>query len=532
MNLHDLYNGYNAVAERVDQDALEDIHITTPLDKQIHDWIQAGKDVILTGNPGDGKTHLIAMLSHQGLLDPAYPERDASQKTASEILATWMHKKQVGIPFVLAVNHAPLRELAQVALEEQYQPLQALRSIPDAIDSLIFYNEEPDEPILSDMMVVDLSHRSLLDPLIIRDLIQKLHLYATGSQCKHCPPNRCLIESNAAALSQEKIRTNILELLNLVNRRGFHITMRDLIGLFAYIIVGDAPCITRWQKVDEDEDTPQPGFEDYAYYNLLFTGRSPLFDAIRNTFDPALYPDTETDMLLWQGEVTEDWLMRDPPLKQPSTLAELQKLKRRYFFEHDHNTNEYLNRVMEQTDRSFDRLVKGDCSDQEQVENLVAMINTLYAPIRKPEDHSYRLRLRLWNNHRYSVGTLPGYVAMRSLAADKLCIYRPKPVSHLSSVFSIHKDHVLLGVQAYRPGDPSLRIDWTMYQVFVAAKAGKPVDFQPFHILRRLDLFLRSLGGDALGTREVETVEWSDHRRRQLAQVRVNRATRSYEKRG
>lgn len=118
---------------------------------------------------------------------------------------------------------------------------------------------------------------------------------------------------------------------------------------------------------------------------------------------------------------------------------------------------------------------------------------------------------------------------MRSLPADKLTIYRPKTAPHLADALQVRQDHVLLGVRAWQPGDPALRIDWPMYQALAAASTGTPLAVQPFYILRRLDLFLRSLGQDAGGAREIETIEWSDHRRRALHTVRVNRTQRRYE---
>ncbi len=533
--LDNLYNGYNAVAERVSNQELATIHISTSLDEQIRTWIQNGNDVILTGNPGDGKTHMINILDHKGFLAPAYAERDASQKSAQDILATWMQQKQVGNSFVLAINHAPLRELSRVAqTEAAYQPLSFLCHIPKEIDSLVYY-DEPQASYLAHekVVVVDLSQRNLLADDIVIPLIQKLCSFATASQCSHCPPKRCLVESNAEALSHEPIRKNVLRVLRLVVQRGFHITMRDLTGLFAYLITGDASCATRWEH-NADADEQPPHFEDYAYYNLLFRGRSPLFDAIRTTFDPSEYADPETDMQLWQGTVRAGWLMNDPPhqQKQPATLQELRRLKRRYFFEHEHDTKTLLERMMSTSEAEFDKLVTGYCDDEDEVQNLVHMINTLYAPYRdvhEQDPHGYKLRLRFWNSHRYAVGTRPGYVAMRLLPSDKLRIYRPKLAAHLAKALSIRQDHVLFGIHAYRPGDPALHIDWTMYQALTSAKQGKPIDVQPFHLLRRLDLFLRHLAPHAMGPRDIETVEWSNHRQRHLEKVRVNRTKRSYE---
>ncbi len=111
-DLAEFYNGRNAVAERVEKSKLQYMHIPTGLDTAIETWIMQKFDVILTGNPGDGKTHLISILQDKGLLSSAYVEKDASQKDTETILKIWQQKKQENIPFVLAINHAPLRNLA------------------------------------------------------------------------------------------------------------------------------------------------------------------------------------------------------------------------------------------------------------------------------------------------------------------------------------------------------------------------------------------------------------------------------------
>ena len=110
--LIDLYNGYNAIAERVGADRLKEIHIPTKLDEKIKNWLSQGRDIILTGNPGDGKTHLMnVVLNGQN----ARLEKDASQKQAIEILEIWQESRKADRPFILAINHAPLRNLAKEA---------------------------------------------------------------------------------------------------------------------------------------------------------------------------------------------------------------------------------------------------------------------------------------------------------------------------------------------------------------------------------------------------------------------------------
>ncbi len=524
----DLYNSYSAIAERVDQGRLMDIHVSTLLDDRIRDWIRAGKDVILTGNPGDGKTHLIEVLRRENALGGAYTETDASEKEVEQILKTWIEQRAAGIPFVIAINHAPLRDLARGAAA--FPLLSHLTQLITEIDLLVFYNE-PGHSALENTIVVDLSQRELLTHDIVSKFVRKLSDMATIAACPDCPPNRCPVEYNASALSQPEVLDSLMKLFSLVTMRGLHTTMRDLAGLLAFILTGGRSCSTRWQAVEDEEgQSRQPTFEDYTYYNLLFeNGRSSLFDAVR-TFDPGHLVDPTGDLALWNGEILTDWLFPEPAVTIPANLSELCQVKRRYFFEHRHKKEDQLRRMLPVTARNFDRILRSDMREQEAVEHLIERINLLYAPRMENEGSDYRYRLRLWNSHRYAAGEVPGYFAMRSIPSDKLTIYYPKLTPRLEGAIEVQQDHVLLGVQRYEFGDPALRVDWSMYQALASADNGVPIALQPFHILRRLDLFLRGLGMDVSRPREVELIEWSETGRRSVPRtVRINRVRGEYE---
>lgn len=60
--VRDFYRGSSAYADHIDSSLLSNIHLVTRLDQAILDAVMDGKDIVLTGNPGDGKTHIIRML--------------------------------------------------------------------------------------------------------------------------------------------------------------------------------------------------------------------------------------------------------------------------------------------------------------------------------------------------------------------------------------------------------------------------------------------------------------------------------------
>ncbi len=531
-----LYNGHLAIAERADVDQLRHIHVKTCLDDKILEWLQAGQDVILTGNPGDGKTHLLRYLD---LPDSVESEPDASQRQAEEILKTWRRCRRSRKQFLLAINHAPLRHLAKVAagdtvfnsLHEMVLPRKRSQSI---IDNFVVYSEDQElvradcqqrRPVIK---LVDLSQREILTEDIVSELLNKLcHLAgnvscATELKCSYCP-----LRDNSQALSHKQVQKNVVSVLSLVARHGFHTTMRDLVGLLAFILTGGANCQHLWNKKAVGTT---PHNSDYAYFNLLFEGRSSLFDALRHTFDPGLYSDPRVDLQLWGGSILEGWLISRSvgSALVPIDLVALKSLKRRYFLEHSESTARKRQRMITDVEQQFDDLLEEDNS-QTAVQELVEMINLFYAPLSKGDHRNYRDRLYLWNQHRYSIGQAPGYFAMRSLSSDQLSVYLPRLNCAYEDAIAVRQDHVLLAVKHWLPGAPALRIDWEMYKALWDAKQGKTIEAQPYSILRRLDLFLRSLSSETGNWAAIETIQWSDYRRHTVVSLKINRKKASYQ---
>lgn len=527
-----LYNGYGAVAERVDKERLRALHIPTKLDNKIVEWLQRGADVILTGNPGDGKTHLINYLNPTGVT----VERDASQKEAHQVLEKWRESRELGQPFFLAINHAPLRELASLAkktleFKVLYDMVMNAERPHSSIDNCIIYNESQ-TPFSQEIYIIDLSQREVLTTDIITSLLDKMCTWASNTSCEASLPegcSRCPIKYNATALSNTTVRRNLTALLSLVARRGFHATMRDLVGTLAYILTGGVHCDELWEQ---DEEGNIPPCYHYDYYNLLYHGgRNHLFIALREMFDPGSFSDPRIDMKLWTGTLQREPIVEGEFLLQPKNIEELKVLKRRYFLEDAEPPEAKLTRMLSPVEHSFDQIVSGDLDPHYAIENIIEMINSLYAPVREHRSTQFspRHRLYLWNSHRYAVGKPRGYVSMRAVNANALQLYFPKLNPKYEGALDVQHDHVLLGVQDWLPGDAALRVDWEMYSALAEAREGRPIDSLPYDILRRLDLFLRSLGSEVGPTYFVETIVWSDYDKRKIVPVQVNRKTLTYQ---
>ena len=545
-----LYNGHSGIAERSLDAHRAHIHVKTKLESKITEWLIEGKDVILTGSPGDGKTHLLQQVKDEFRRRELelYSEQDASQKSEREILLEWRRARDKKIPFLLAINHAPLRELAKEAKDELdfkffYDAISPTfsDSAKSEILNFVIYSEEQrmefekaqqaasQDINASNLMVINLTHRATLTDIedFMIPMLHNLVDIASRMSCAEdeLPPDcsRCPIQYNVKALRNETVQKHFLDALQLVARRGHRATVRDIIAFIIYALTRGVRCEELW--------IGERSFDDNCYYNLAYDldARGELFDAVRETFDPGHFADTKVDLNLWNGsEVDAEWIDVET-VSQPATLNELRSLKRRYYFESNEQSQVLFQRLLSETEAKFNDLFEKKRDNQDKVEELVKMINLFYAPGANEQDFSYRSQLRLWNSHRYSLGSVPGYFAMRFYSAEKLELYQPTLNPKYKNALQVHQDHVLLGTRYWLPGDPSLHIDWEMFSALANAANGKPIDVQPYHILRRLDLFLRQLGLLVTNYAPIETIEWNDHVRRDVMRLRVNRNEYKYE---
>jgi hypothetical protein len=84
-----LYRSTKSYADRLSQDELDAIHVDFGVDAYLLEQAEAGREIIVTGNPGDGKTHLIERLRPRLEALGARVITDANACSDKEILDTW-----------------------------------------------------------------------------------------------------------------------------------------------------------------------------------------------------------------------------------------------------------------------------------------------------------------------------------------------------------------------------------------------------------------------------------------------------------
>jgi hypothetical protein len=404
-----LHRSTNSYADRLTGEELESIHVDLGVDDYLVAQSKAGRQIVVTGNPGDGKTHLIERLRPTLEALGARVIADANACADAEILEKWAASCSDGKPFVLAINEWPLYVLKRLASKTGFTPVdEALRQVTAA---RFFVEEHTPPDAKENVVVIDLSLRNLLAPTVVESVIDRLtqDRFFVGLN----PADPAI--TNRDALREPQVRERLIALLELVATRTGHVTMRQLVGFIAYLITGGQSATDR---VRAGQDALS-----FAYSNLAFDGGVGLFNAVSEIFDPAEVTHPDWDERLWLGDTDpRDWLGKPPP--GPMTLNELERdaayraIKRRFFFEHKHGID--LLRLVPSDEQEFQQTLKsGQGATATVVRELVLALNRFFEPDCPDTEKE---QVQLWQSHRYDVRAPSTFVSFHALTYQHLRI--------------------------------------------------------------------------------------------------------------
>lgn len=458
-----LYRSTKSYADRLNQEELEAIHVDLGVDDYLLDQAKGGHQIVVTGNPGDGKTHLIERLRPQLEDLGAYVITDANACSDHEILESWRSCQKEGRPFVLAINEWPLYMLQRLARNYNFTAVhEALRQVTSG---RFFVDAQRPEDPKDNVIVIDLSLRNLLAPPVVERVIERLTQDRFYIGLNPADP----AVANREALRHPQVRERLTELLYLVGMLAGHVSMRQLIGFVAFLITGGQPEADRLRA---GQDTI-----GFAYSTLAFEGGiGPLFNAVRAVFDPVTVTHPEWDERLWLGETEpQAWLRKMPP--SPLVFPESEResayrvIKRKFFFEHAKGAD--LLWLVPNDEREFQKLLR---SEEEAraglVRELVLALNRFYEPDCLDEE---RDRLQLWQSHRYDVRAPSTFVALHSLPYQQLRVERLKFASWVEAWLSEEqraRHSFALVAKAHESDVALLEIDRDLYLTLFEAQRG------------------------------------------------------------
>jgi hypothetical protein len=455
--VQNLYRNLSSCADHHDPKTVDQLHIETEVDRWVRTRALEGRIVFVTGNPGDGKTHLIKKLEPE--LRAAKVELcvDANEVADASLIKLVEQSLKRKRGCVIAINEGTL-----VTLIGQAKGTSWADELHRQLLSPYVYKHEPDneEPRIA---VLDLNLRNNLASSVVRSAIEKL--VELSAPCGGCPKARCDGAQNVGRLTEAVVVGRLVTLLGLVAKSGHHATMRDLFGYLSFVVWGDKDC----EQVKSGKESPR------SYAESAFVGGvGPLFDAARS-LDPAIHTSPLLDDQLWRNaEAASGWLLPGGDEKhEPGPLderrASFETKKRRAFFEHRVGES-ILKDAGTEVDKALRELADAERASTPQV---VRLLNRFF-----DRDEEKGVVLDLWVTHRYDARPTRYAAARWHVASSELEILVPRLRADLAEAFpEFHPDHVILGRKGDAP-ELGLRIDRSLLAALLAAEQGMPSTFR------------------------------------------------------
>lgn len=317
--LTSLYYGEGSNADLTSGETRALLHVPTALEQLVPAFVDRGLDVVLTGNPGDGKSHLVRTLIEAKRLAKASVVLDLSAQPTAEVVESWKASRRARRPFVLCANEGPLLDLL-TQLSSVTTLSASAAELRRQLGALTVRRPEALPPEPRTAVLIDLAERSVLDPGLIERALARVcserFLPELGHLSLECSAGRNLL----LLIKWEATRQRLAQVLSLAGRRSAqHITFRQLWACIAYgLTAGKSPARLK-AEVSRDE----AGLGTYPLDNLVRPGtRGLLPGAVRAFGDPAAVTDPELDEQIWTtGQPSSGlWLLEHPPHESPALL--------------------------------------------------------------------------------------------------------------------------------------------------------------------------------------------------------------------
>ncbi|HWR28487.1 MAG TPA: Druantia anti-phage system protein DruA, partial [Negativicutes bacterium] len=471
--LRDFYRGSSGYADHIDSALLSKIHLETKLDKAIVDAVIAGKDIVLTGNPGDGKTHIIRMLKQklEELEHPVIIELDASTHSSQELYSIWDAARKATTPFVIAINAAVLYSLYQ-----SYPDFEPVKVAYAQMSNAVVFHSEVD-PVVS-LVVFDLSKREVLTEEILSQAIAKLTSPFHYEECSVCPMHKtCEVHKNLRLLQNTVFQKRLVIIMERVSLQGYHATLRELQSFIAYLIFGNRSC----KRITETT-----GNSEYAVANLVYSGNGGLFKAIKRALDPIAISHPIWDEKILLNDISpETWVVGC--LVSAETIAfdneAVFQLRKRQFFLFNESGEELLN-ILDDDVVHFQSFLRQD--DKKCVKELIRKLNAFFGAA-KPSNSE----LQIWSGHRYDNEPRKVLISLGSIKSSGFRIGHPVLLTSMKSGIDMAANYIRL--EKKDASGIFLKVDFDMYLLLAETERGVPVLFMESDLVKKVWRFIEQL---------------------------------------
>jgi len=470
--IRDFYRGSSGYADFVDYSLLSKVHVVTELDDAIVEAVKKGNDVVLTGNPGDGKTHIIRILQEKldGLSVDPVVELDASTKTNTEIYENWKKAKQMKRPFVIAINAAVL-----LSLDKEYKEFVPIsEAAQQMIGATIFHNENTEN---SSALVFDLSKREALEASIVHSVIQNMTKKEHFEQCASCNfAELCPAKRNAMLVQNELFQERLSVILTQVALQGYHATLRELQSFVSFLLFGNRSCT---------ELTTTSSDHKYDVCNLVYQGEGKLFDAIRKSFDPAKVTHPIWDEQILANNIDRSTWINDfsvsPEAITPTNIELFNLRKRQFYFFND--KGQVLLDINDDAVMKFHRFLGFE--DKMIIKDLIYKLNAFFGTT------STNSELEIWASHRFNNAPRKVLVSAGKMKRSDFCVGRPKLIKTMEQGIRMVPNYIRL--EKKDNSDVFLKVDFEMYNLLLEAERGVPVLLMESDLVKKIWRFVEQL---------------------------------------
>ena len=312
--------GPKATAEALTDQDFGRLHIKSEIESFVSAQVTTGRSIILTGNAGDGKTHLLRRLKPKLETAGAIVIEDATALMRGDetgpILERWREAIAAKRPFCIAANEYPLYQLRMADKEAPH-----LAEVSRQCRHRLAYGEVSPDEAASDLLVVDLSLRNPLSATFVDSLIDTM-LGDERLQQALAGPSEPVARRNVELLSLAVVRERLRALADRLVALGYRATVRELWILVARMVFG------RLGRGD---------FQRGDWYSEALFARDERFDVTTalQAVDPASssHPVWDGALELRSDTVRRGWALRAPISSPHPTLewADFAALKRRFY---------------------------------------------------------------------------------------------------------------------------------------------------------------------------------------------------------
>lgn len=472
--------GPEACADELSPEKIASLHVPQPLDEFLLRHVKRGFSLVLTGNAGDGKTHLLRRLEPELKKLGAEVETDATAamkpEDVSSILRRWKKAHRDGKPFCLAANEYPL-----YLLRISGKGFAPLDEVERQCEHRLAYSLTPDtnENAREKVLVVDLSLRNPLAPGFADPLLAKLISQPELKAAAASAPDDDLAW-NLRHLANPTVRKRLIDLFARVAAAGHRCTVRELWIWAARMVLGSG----------HESRKPVHSPERWYSSRLFETDeRFALSKLLQRLVDPDAHSHPRWDYRLESGRATNGWAVDGTVSLMRMDGPNFTALKRRFYFEHESGEE-----IMALGGAPGSRLLRVLCANRPPEaafkQYLIEFVNRAYCPELFSQMST---RLYLWIGHRYHEQPSHGHVANQSVSDSDLDLLRPRLPQRLQDAFDYQPDHLLLEYRRPDIGPVRLRVDHPLFVALERLGHGLPRQLIPDRELNRLDAFLEHL---------------------------------------